>query len=76
MYVVTEHGIADVFLRTLKDRIKALIQIAHPDFRAELKEKICTTPLIAEEDFENLCNYNSANDQKVLGNPDFKRILT
>ena len=75
MYVVTEHGIADVFLKTLKDRIKALIQIAHPDFRAELKEKICTTPLIAEEDFENLCAYNPANDQKVLGNPDFKRIL-
>jgi len=76
MYVVTEHGIADVFLKTLKDRIKALIQIAHPDFRAVLKEKICTTPLIDEEDFENLCAYNPTNDQKVLGNPDFKRILS
>lgn len=58
MYLVTEHGIADVFLRTLKDRIKALIEIAHPDFREELKEKICNTSLIAEEDFENLCAYN------------------
>ena len=74
MYVVTEYGIADIFLKTLKDRIKALIQIAHPDFRDELKEKICTTPLINEEDFENLCGYNPENDQKVLSDPDFKRI--
>ena len=75
MFVVTEHGIADVFLKTLKDRIKSLIQIANSDFRAELKEKICTTPLIEEEDFENLSDYNPVNDQKVLGNPDFKRIF-
>lgn len=52
MYLVSEWGIADVFCRTLKDRIRAIIKIAHPDFREELKQKICTSPLIAEDDFE------------------------
>lgn len=51
MYIVSEYGVANVFMKTLKDRIKALIKIAHPDFRKELMEKIVTTPLIKEEDF-------------------------
>jgi hypothetical protein len=52
MYVVTEYGVADVYLKPLRDRIKALLKIAHPDFRQELKDKILTTPLIKEKDFE------------------------
>ncbi len=52
MYIVTEHGVADVYLKTMKDRIRAIIKIAHPDYRLELKEKICSTPLIGEDDFE------------------------
>ena len=51
MYLVTEWGVADVYLKTLKDRIRNIIKIAHPDFRKELKDKICTTPLIGEDDF-------------------------
>ena len=51
MFIVSEYGVADVYLKTYVDRIKALIQIAHPDFRQELKDKIVTTPLIKEEDF-------------------------
>lgn len=39
MYIVSEYGLADVYLKTIKDRIRALIKIAHPDFRMELKEK-------------------------------------
>jgi len=35
-YVVTEHGIARLTGLTIKERTKALIGIAHPDFRAEL----------------------------------------
>lgn len=50
MFLVTEHGIADVYLKTYVDRIKAIIKIAHPDFRAWLQEKILTTPLIEEDD--------------------------
>lgn len=35
-YVVTEYGIASLKGKTLKERAKALINIAHPDFRESL----------------------------------------
>ena len=35
-YIVTEYGIAELKGKTLKNRAKALINIAHPDFRNEL----------------------------------------
>src|SRR5262249_27766174 len=35
-YVVTEHGIADLWGKSVRERAKALVEIAHPDFRAEL----------------------------------------
>lgn len=35
-YVVTEYGIAHLTGRTLRERAKALIRIAHPDFRPRL----------------------------------------
>jgi 4-hydroxybutyrate CoA-transferase len=38
-YVVTEYGIADLRFRTTKDRARALIDIAHPNFRESLKEE-------------------------------------
>jgi acetyl-CoA hydrolase len=37
-YVVTEHGVAALRGRTLRQRAEAMIAIAHPDFRAELAE--------------------------------------
>ena len=36
-YAVTEYGIAKLTGKTLKDRARALIEIAHPNFRDELK---------------------------------------
>ncbi len=38
-YVVTEYGIADLHGKTIRQRARALIDIAHPDFRAELEQK-------------------------------------
>jgi acyl-CoA hydrolase len=35
-YVVTEYGIADLWGRSIRQRVEALIGIAHPDFRAGL----------------------------------------
>ncbi|MFO0591170.1 MAG: GNAT family N-acetyltransferase [Polyangiaceae bacterium] len=35
-YVVTEYGVADLWGKNIRQRAMALIQIAHPDFRAEL----------------------------------------
>ena len=37
-YVVTEFGVAELKGLTVRDRAKALISIAHPDFRDELTE--------------------------------------
>lgn len=37
-YVVTEHGIASLFGKSLRQRAHALIQIAHPDHRAALEK--------------------------------------
>jgi Acetyl-CoA hydrolase len=36
-YIVTEYGIAPLKGKTLKERARNLIGIAHPDFREELK---------------------------------------
>jgi acetyl-CoA hydrolase len=37
-YVVTEYGIAQLFGKSVQERAKALIEIAHPKFRDELTE--------------------------------------
>jgi len=39
-YIVTEYGVANLYGKTLKQRAKALIQIAHPNHREQL-EKDC-----------------------------------
>ena len=36
-YVVTEYGVARLRGKSLRERAKALIKIAHPDFREELE---------------------------------------
>ena len=36
-YVITEYGIANLKYRTMRDRARMLIDIAHPQFRDELK---------------------------------------
>ena len=38
-YVVTEYGIAKLWGRSLKERARELISIAHPDFRPMLAEE-------------------------------------
>ena len=35
-YVVTEYGVADLYGKTIRQRAKALINIAHPEFRDQL----------------------------------------
>lgn len=35
-YVVTEYGVAQLFGKTIQERVRALINIAHPKFRDEL----------------------------------------
>lgn len=37
-YVVTEYGIANLFGKTIKQRVKALVDIAHPDHRESIEK--------------------------------------
>ena len=37
-WVITEYGIVNLFGKSLKQRAKALISIAHPDHRESLEE--------------------------------------
>lgn len=37
-YVVTEFGVAELYGRTIRARVRALIEVAHPDFQAELEQ--------------------------------------
>jgi acyl-CoA hydrolase len=52
MYIVTEYGIADVYLKPIKDRIRALINVAHPQFREELKAQAIAQGNIFPDDFD------------------------
>ena len=38
--VVTEWGVAELFGLSLRERAQALIAIAHPDFRADLRREL------------------------------------
>lgn len=38
-YVVTEYGVAPLRGTSIRDRVKALIEISHPDFREQLKDE-------------------------------------
>ena len=38
-YIVTEYGVARLKGKTLRQRARALIEIAHPNFRDDLKKE-------------------------------------
>ncbi|MFI5253614.1 MAG: acetyl-CoA hydrolase/transferase family protein [Bacteroidota bacterium] len=40
-YVVTEYGVADLYGRTIRERARALMDIAHPKFREDLERYSC-----------------------------------
>ena len=44
-YVVTEYGIAQLYGKTLKERARALMDIAHPTFRASIEKECQLLPL-------------------------------
>jgi len=47
-YVVTEYGVANLYGRNLRQRARALIEVAHPDHRARLERE-------AHERFKKFC---------------------
>jgi acyl-CoA hydrolase len=45
-YVVTEYGVAQLRGKTMRERARALIAIAHPDFRGELQQQAARLRLL------------------------------
>lgn len=46
MYVVTEYGLVNLKGKSVSERAKAMIAIAHPDFREELAREACEKKVI------------------------------
>ena len=46
MYVVTEHGMVNLKGKSVAERAKALIGLAHPDFRQDLERQAYENRLI------------------------------
>ena len=38
-YVVTEYGVANLFGKNIKQRVKAMVEIAHPNFREQIERE-------------------------------------
>ena len=51
MYVVTEHGMVNLKGLSIPERAKALISIAHPDFREELSRQAREANLVPRHGF-------------------------
>lgn len=67
-FVVTEHGIATLRGRNVRERALELIQIAHPDFRDELLRSARERKLIAA--YEKL----TPRPVKAIGGIEFQRV--
>ena len=68
-YVVTEYGIAQLKGKTLKERAKALIRIAHPKFRPHLileyKKRFNEEPFTSEEMQTQFKDYLSETKESI-----------
>ena len=42
-YIVTEYGVADLYGKNIKQRVKSLIAVAHPQHREKLAEEVFNT---------------------------------
>jgi acyl-CoA hydrolase len=38
-YIVTEYGVANLYGKTIKERVKSLVNIAHPDHRESIDKQ-------------------------------------
>ena len=51
MYVVTEYGIVNLKGKSIPERARAMISVAHPDFREDLERDACGHGLIPKGTF-------------------------
>jgi L-amino acid N-acyltransferase YncA len=66
-YVITEWGIAYLFGKSIRERARALIEVAHPKFRAELFAQAQALGYLgAEQTLKNLHAYAVEDEATVL----------
>lgn len=66
-YVVTEYGVAYLFGKSIRERALALIDIAHPDFRAGLLKEAKKLGYVGEgASLKNPSAYPAEEERKVL----------
>lgn len=74
-YVITEFGIAYLFGKSIRERAVALIEVAHPQFRAELLEQAKDLGYVApEQTLKNLRAY-PVEEEKTAKLKDGREVL-
>ena len=63
MYIVTEYGVADLFMRSIPERVKAMISVAHPDFREELERQAFEEGLLIPAMMPVNMNFSGSEEQ-------------
>lgn len=48
MYIATEYGVANIYNKSIQDRVETMISIAHPDFRDKLREEAIKARMISK----------------------------
>jgi acyl-CoA hydrolase/RimJ/RimL family protein N-acetyltransferase len=74
-YVITEYGIAYLFGKSLRERALALIDIAHPRFRAQLFEEARRLGYVSGEHVLRNLHAYPVEDESVAELPDRRRVL-
>ena len=52
MYVVTEYGLVNLKGKSVAERAKALISLAHPDFREQLAREAREHKLVSRDEMQ------------------------
>jgi acyl-CoA hydrolase/GNAT superfamily N-acetyltransferase len=74
-FVISEYGIAYLFGKSIRERAVALIEIAHPDFRAALLEEARQRGYVApEQTMQNLHAY-PVEEEKAVELKDGRSVL-
>lgn len=68
-FVITEHGVAQLFGKNLRERAKALIAVAHPDFREDLSRAARERGILRERQPGSPWSRLARDALALLGNP-------
>ena len=74
-YVITEYGIAYLFGKSIRERAAALIELAHPKFRAELLEQAKALGWLPADQLLKHMHAYAVQDERQLALKDGRAVL-